>query len=128
MGIACGGWCPKGRRAEDGPIDDRYPLVETPGTDYAERTDWNVRDCDATLIISPLPLSGGTQLTARLAEQRAKPSLAVDPSIEPDAHDEVDSWLQCHDVSVLNVAGPRGSKQPDHYRIAYDFLIALLTK
>ena len=26
LGIPCGGWCPKGRKAEDGPIPERYPL------------------------------------------------------------------------------------------------------
>jgi hypothetical protein len=29
-GIPHGGWCPKGRKAEDGPIDPRYLLRETP--------------------------------------------------------------------------------------------------
>jgi hypothetical protein len=32
-GIPCGGWCPKIRRAEDGPIPERYPLKETTSTD-----------------------------------------------------------------------------------------------
>jgi hypothetical protein len=50
-GLPCGGWCPRGRRAEDGPIDPGYPLRETPGDDYAERTEWNVRDSDATLVL-----------------------------------------------------------------------------
>ncbi|MGZ3605599.1 MAG: YpsA SLOG family protein, partial [Thermodesulfobacteriota bacterium] len=29
LSISCGGWCPKGRKAEDGPIDTYYPLRET---------------------------------------------------------------------------------------------------
>ena len=34
-GLPCGGWCPRGRLAEDGPIDLAYPVVETPSTDFA---------------------------------------------------------------------------------------------
>ena len=52
FGLACGGWCPRGRRAEDGPITHRYPLAETAGWDYAERTGLNVRDSDGTLVLS----------------------------------------------------------------------------
>ena len=69
LGIPCAGWCPRGRRAEDGPIDARYPLNETPSTSYAKRTEWNVRDSDATLILARLPLGGGTALTERLARK-----------------------------------------------------------
>jgi len=29
LGIPVGGWCPRGRRAEDGPIPAIYPLTET---------------------------------------------------------------------------------------------------
>jgi hypothetical protein len=71
-------------------------------------------------------LTGGTRLTADLADRRARPWLAVDPSGDPDARDKALAWLRNHRVEVLNVAGPRGSKAPDHYRIAYDFLIELL--
>lgn len=127
LGLPCGGWCPKGRRAEDGPIDARYPLQETSGADYAERTERNVVDSDATLIISPQPLTGGTRLTAELAERHGKPWLAVDPSHETDALAKVVDWLARHRVQVLNVAGPRASKTPDHYGVARDFLTALFS-
>jgi hypothetical protein len=101
-------------------------LCETASSDYAERTEMNVKAADATLIISPRPLSGGTRLTVQFAERHAKPWLAVDPRAEPDALDRVGAWLAEHRVQVLNVAGPRASKTPDHYRIAYDFLTDLL--
>ncbi|MEM7121588.1 MAG: putative molybdenum carrier protein [Pseudomonadota bacterium] len=126
LGVPCGGWCPKGRRAEDGPIDERYPLKETPRVDYAERTAWNIRDSDATLIISPEPLAGGTKLTAELARRQPRPCMAVDPVSDPDAAAKARAWLDDLKPDVLNVAGPRASKTPDHYRIAYDFLISLL--
>jgi len=51
IGLPCGGWCPKDRKAEDGRIDDCYLLVETPSGDYSQRTRWNVRDSDAKLIL-----------------------------------------------------------------------------
>lgn len=126
LSLPCGGWCPKGRRAEDGPIDERYPLKETPQVDYAERTAWNIRDSDATLIISPEPLSGGTKLTADLARRQPRPWLVVDPTSDPDALAKARAWLDEHQPSVLNIAGPRASKTPDHYRVAYDFLMDLV--
>ncbi len=125
LDLPCGGWCPKGRRAEDGPIDERYPLKETPQIDYAERTAWNIRDSDATLIISPQPLTGGTKLTAELAKRQPRPWLAVDPSSDPDALTKAQAWLDQQQPGVLNIAGPRASKTPDHYRVAYDFLMRL---
>lgn len=51
LGLPCGGWCPAGRRAEDGPIPARYPLTETAGADYVERTRRNVVEADATLVL-----------------------------------------------------------------------------
>lgn len=66
--IPHGGWCPKGRRAEDGPLPRRYKLRETPSRSYAQRTRWNVRDSDATLIFSAAnSLTGGSELTRRTA-------------------------------------------------------------
>ena len=75
-----GGWCPQGRRAEDGPIPPRYPVRETPSDEYAQRTTWNVRDSDGTLIIAPSPLEGGAALTRQEAEARGKPVLHVRPT------------------------------------------------
>ncbi|MCP4451447.1 MAG: hypothetical protein GY809_08300, partial [Planctomycetes bacterium] len=77
-GVAHGGWCPKGRLAEDGPIPSQYDLAETPSDDYAVRTHWNVRDSDATVIVSlHRTLSGGTELTQMLAVALGKPWLHV---------------------------------------------------
>ena len=53
--IPYGGWCPKGRKAEDGPIGSRYLLKETPTSTYPQRTEWNVRDSDGTVIFSLAP-------------------------------------------------------------------------
>ena len=68
--IPHGGWCPAGRLAEDGAIDSRYNLQETPKADYLQRTEWNVRDSDATVIFSIKPdLMGGSLATQKLAEK-----------------------------------------------------------
>jgi hypothetical protein len=69
LGLAVGDWCPKGRRAEDGMIPDRYPLTETPERDYQARTRRNVEDADGTLILNLGTLDGGTALTVKLARQ-----------------------------------------------------------
>src|SRR5215217_2323846 len=69
LGIECGGWCPAGRQAEDGPIDARYPLRETPSADPAQRTEWNVRDSDATLLLTTGAASPGTELTREVARR-----------------------------------------------------------
>lgn len=70
LGIPHGGWCPRGRLAEDGPVPERYILSETPTRAYAVRTEWNVRDSDGTVIFTlgwP-PLSGGSLKTWKFAE------------------------------------------------------------
>lgn len=69
LGIPCGGWCPKGRKAKDGPIPDRYPLKETESGSYPVRTEMNVRDSDGTLILTWGRPTGGTALTVRLARR-----------------------------------------------------------
>ena len=104
-----GGWCPAGRLAEDGLIPDRYQLRETPSAAYPERTRLNVEDSDATLIISPRPLEGGTLLTVKHAEEVDKPMLIVTSENEEDAPEFLRAFIQEHEVGILNVAGPRAS-------------------
>ncbi|AGA90387.1 hypothetical protein Thimo_1608 [Thioflavicoccus mobilis 8321] len=118
LGLAIGGWCPRGRRAEDGPIAGRYPLVETPGSDYAQRTAWNVRDSDATLILHRGSLTGGTALTAELAHRYARPLLTCDLSRPLVSAAIVDRLLE-NSVRVLNCAGPRESGAPGIEAKAY---------
>lgn len=111
-GIAHGGWCPRGRKAEDGRIPARYGLEETPGRDYAVRTRWNVRDSDGTLIVCRGELlAGGSLYTARCAAQIGKPCLHVRPGNEA----ALARWLECYRIQVLNVAGPRASSDPHIY-------------
>ncbi len=80
LGLQRGGWCPRGRRAEDGVIPRHYPLQETDSPRYDVRTRRNVRDSDATLILHRGTLRGGTRFTAEYCRQRRKPCLLVDLS------------------------------------------------
>ena len=111
-GIPHGGWCPKGRLAEDCPIDARYQLQETPGSSYLQRTEWNVRDTDGTVIFSITPgLSGGSKKTLDLAKKRNKPVLHLSRHGGPASPEtELLRFIRANRIMVLNVAGPRASK------------------
>ena len=81
-GVECGGWCPKGRKAEDGPIDPKYPLKKTPSAAYIQRTEWNVRDSDATVLFSVnRVLSGGSKKTLEFARKHGNPACIFVPEI-----------------------------------------------
>ena len=123
-GIPVGGWCPRGRRAEDGPIDAAYPLRETPSDEYAQRTAWNVRDSDGTLILIRDEASGGTALTVEEAKRRGKPLLQL--KINDANAADVLAWVDEHDVQVLNVAGPRAREAPGIYAAAKSLLKRVL--
>ncbi|MGH8129186.1 MAG: putative molybdenum carrier protein [Gammaproteobacteria bacterium] len=128
-GIEHGGWCPLGRRAEDGPLDAKYCLVETEREGYRARTVRNVRDSDATLILNLGELEGGSLETRRIAERRRMPVRVVQVDAPPaDAKlDELREWLRVNVVARLNVAGPRESKRPGVYQAARAMLERLLS-
>lgn len=125
--IKCGGWCPKGRKAEDGIIDEKYPLNETTDTSYETRTKRNVRDSDGTLILYITAMDAGTRLTFNLAQERNKPVLAIDLSENKDASlQKVHNWIHFNHLEVLNIAGPRESNSQGIYAGTMLFLEALL--
>lgn len=126
-GLSCGGWCPKGRLAEDGPIDLHYPLEENSSTDYSVRTRQNVLDSDGTLILNMGPLSGGTAYTEDSALAAGRPCLIVALDQDPDP-DDARKWLDREGIQTLNVAGPRASKQVGIYQAAQDFLGVLFSQ
>ena len=117
-GIPHGGWCPKGRKAEDGTIDQRYNLVETPSEDYSQRTEWNVRDSDGTAVFSiQKVLRGGSLLTVEFAASYNKPVIHLRQQDEQANHaQELRSFIAKFGVSVLNIAGPRGSEESGIYQ------------
>lgn len=113
-GIPHSGWCPLGRSAEDGVIAARYRLTETPSPDYTQRTEWNVRAADGTVIFSlAKELTGGSRFTAEVAAQLGKPCLHLAREADPsDAPTKLRDFLRRYRIRVLNVAGPRASSEP----------------
>ncbi len=114
LAIPHGGWCPKNRKALDGKIDDKYRLTETPSENYSQRTQWNVRDSDGTLILGWGKPHGGTALTCQLADNINKPLFIVD-LCKPFSIDDFNLWIKQHQIEILNIAGPRHSKAKDIY-------------
>ncbi len=116
-GVDHGGWCPKGRRAEDGVLHPRYRLRETADEGYLERTRRNVLDSDATLIVNLGELDGGTLETLRFAKRCRRPVLVIqaDAGVGEAEVARFLEWLGREPISTLNVAGPRESKRPGIY-------------
>ena len=124
-GIPVGGYCPKGRKSEDGIIPDIYPLEELTSSQHKTRTEKNVVESDGTLILNKCSLSQGTDLTRKYTEHHLKPCLVVqldaEQMIEPS---QVIRWIQGQNIKILNIAGPRESKFPEGiYTEAYDYLV-----
>ncbi|MCM8595972.1 putative molybdenum carrier protein [Accumulibacter sp.] len=123
------GWVPRGRLAEDGVLAPRYRLAETPMANPAQRTEWNVRDSEATLIVSHGALSGGSALTERLAHRYGRPCLHLDFSAESPAvaFTSLTRWLVSGGFATLNVAGPRASEDPAIHAAAHVLLRRVLS-
>jgi Circularly permutated YpsA SLOG family len=108
-----GGWCPRGRLAEDGAIPGFYKLRETVSTEYAIRTERNVWDSDGTVIFTVgRELAGGSKDTAAIATRLKKPWMHLSKSEAIDPPQELRLFIQTHGIKVLNVAGTRASKEP----------------
>jgi hypothetical protein len=111
-----GGWCPKGRLSLDGPIPAKYLLTETPSPGYLQRTQWNVRDSDGTVVFtfSNEP-TGGSLKTVGFTKKHGKPCLHIsracyDPAVR------LQKFVEEHGIKTLNVAGSRESKDPGIYQ------------
>jgi Circularly permutated YpsA SLOG family len=127
--LDCGGWCPPGRLSESGKIPSIFPLMETPEERSAEapdiprsqRTEWNVRDSDATLILQPSGFDKqdpGTEWAKSCAERFGRSLLICDPS-EQMAPGKIKQWLRVESVQTLNVAGPSEKTVPGIGNQAY---------
>ena len=128
LGVSCGGWCPAGRLAEDGPLDPSYPLNETASSQYVERTQRNVIDSDATLIVYFDRLEGGSKKTESFCQQHNKPYLLLDMAQHDrtSAVTKLINFINENRIQVLNVAGPRASKQKQAYPVTRELMISLL--
>lgn len=114
LGIPHGGWIPKGRLTEEGPLPKKYQLQEMPTESYPERTEQNVIDSDGTPIISHGSLTGGSAYNRKMAMKHGKPWFHVDLNKTPTFHAGmlIEDWISKNAIEALNVAGPRASKDP----------------
>jgi hypothetical protein len=124
MDIEHGGWVPKGRLTEKGPLPESYIMRESESADYAERTARNIEEADATLIISRGQLTGGSALTLRLVREYRRPWRHVDLEKQAafQAVIDISRWISAEKIEILNVAGPRASKDPQIYSKARKLL------
>lgn len=127
LNIPYGGWCPKGRKAEDGVIPRIYRLQETSTNFYNVRTALNVRDSDGTLVFVVDRPIGGTLLTIVKVKSYRKPLFIFDLSSPPPTEKFVE-WVKENHIHILNVAGSRASQSPDIYKRVYTALNKLLQK
>lgn len=129
LGIPHRGWCPQGRLAADGPIAEKYNLKETPNDDVKVRTEYNVRDSDATLIIvwEKLLPSGGTALAKELCQKYGRPTYLVD-ILNPTPYEDLGNWCEQNSIKVLNIVGPRESPKTPIYLPSRKWLQKALRK
>lgn len=126
--MPCGGWCPPQRKAEDGRIPARYPMLELDYGDYAERSLQNVRDSDGTLFIYYGELTGGTELALYYCLREHRPYKLIDAneiSFERAAELTYE-FVNQHDVIWLNVVGPPESEVARGYDYAFDVVFELI--
>ncbi len=121
--LDCFGWCPKGRRAEDGIIPSFYPLKETKSSDTRERTLKNVEISDGVLVFLLDTPDKGTVRTIDYAEMLNKPIYIVHLTMNrEDQETGILNLLEGNRISILNIAGPRESKSPGIYNKTKSFL------
>ncbi|MFP7754035.1 putative molybdenum carrier protein [Thermodesulfobacteriota bacterium B35] len=127
LGIPHGGWLPRGRKTEDGPLPGRYRLREMDSGRYRDRTEKNILDSDGTLIVSLGPLTGGSALTEALAIRHDRPCLHINLELvdREQAATTIGRWLREHAIRTLNVAGPRASGEPRIYEEVLELLLSV---
>jgi hypothetical protein len=128
LGIPHGGWIPKGRITENGPLPDKYDLIEMPTESYPERTKKNIRESDGTLILSHGRLTGGSEYTQKWALKYGKSMLHTDLSSVTSfvATVQINNWIVDYDIKIMNVAGPRASKDSKIYQSTLDIIESAL--
>ncbi|GBE13362.1 putative molybdenum carrier [bacterium BMS3Bbin14] len=119
-----GGWLPRGRKTENGPLPRSYPLEELDSSEYRPRTEKNILASDGTLIVSFGPLRGGSALTESLARRHDRPCLHInlEETTDNQAVASIMAWLRRNRIATLNVAGPRASGEPRIYQAVLHLL------
>jgi predicted Rossmann-fold nucleotide-binding protein len=132
LGITTGGWCPRGRRAEDGMVPPEYPMRETQETDYRIRTQKNIEEADGTIVFidGSITVESGSALTVRRCVRMGKPHMLLDLSVwsTEDAAKSVRAFVRGQNVRVLNVAGSRASLAPKIWQKVVDVLKRAFTE
>ncbi|MBN2639172.1 MAG: putative molybdenum carrier protein [Bacteroidales bacterium] len=127
--IPCGGWCPNGRLAEDGVIDNKYPVEETNSSEPYYRTQKNVEDSDAVLVFVDDKLDEGTIVAIDYAESSGKPLFIVYLQMNlADQEEGFDHFVREHNVHNINIVGPRESNSPGIYHKTRFFLNEMFWK
>jgi len=129
LGLPHGGWVPKGRLAEDGPVPSYYQLEEMPTEDYAARTEKNVMESEGTLLITRGTPTGGSDYTRKMALKHGRQLLHIDLTLGQRASDAaslIAAWIEMNRIETLNVAGSRASGDPAIYMDTLNILAHLL--
>ncbi|MBN2615162.1 MAG: putative molybdenum carrier protein [Bacteroidales bacterium] len=127
--IPCGGWCPKGRIAEDGIIDPKYPLQEAGSSDPVVRTRLNVDDSDAVLVFVDEKMDEGTIAAVDYAQEKEKPLFVVYLQMNlADQEEGLDQFVDEYRVHRVNIVGSRESNSPGIYHKTRYFLDELFWK
>lgn len=126
LGLEHGGWCPKGRRAENGKIPLKYQLQEADDWRYEQRTGWNIRDSGATVVLTDDPdnLGPGSLLTLKLARKLNKSAIVIQLG-SPNAKARLLHFIE--GVQTVNFAGGRESSHPGIQKRTFDFLVEALS-
>ncbi len=128
LDIPHGDWIPKGRKTEDSTLFEIYRLKEMPTDSYPKRTEQNVIDSDGTLIVARGKLTGGSDYTRQMTLKHRKQLLGIDLNLNSyfDAAHLIASWIKLQRIQVLNVAGPRVSKDPGIYSDVLRILVQVV--
>ena len=126
-GFPIGGYCPVGRKADDGCIDDKYPLIEIDGG-YRQRNKANVESSDGTVLFYDSIVTGGTELTLMFCIKAHKPYKLIDASqLTPFiASNAIKQFVNQYQIKTLNVAGPSHNRCPNIYAYVKEALLKLI--
>ena len=130
LGIPHGGWIPKGRISEDGPLPDKYKLQEMPTENYSECIKQNVIDSTGTLIISYGRLTGNSDYARKMALRHRRQILGIDlnQTIDSKAASLLNDWIQLYRIEILYVIGPSSTVNPDvgkHTKLIVEWALLL---
>jgi hypothetical protein len=122
-GIPHGGWCPKGRNAEDGRIGGQYRLAESPSANELEGAEWNITDTDGTVVLTlSHEVTGGPLQAIAFCRKHKKPYVHIAQLGEHWQAETLQSFVREHSIKTLNVAGSRESKEPGVWRFVYQLI------